>query len=345
MLKRSNSPKISTESAIWIAIIKRMVSKSLFINTSINFNFGFFFNPLVWLLLFCNSNQTLTAQDSLLHETTHGIDRRKLANAIILKSSFYVGGLSYLQFVWYKDHERVPFHFYNDNRGYLQVDKFGHTYGAYIESYIGYYLLRNAGVSRNQALLYGGTLGIVLQTPIEIFDGLYEGWGFSWGDMAANALGSGLLIGQELLWGEQVAINKLSYSESPYADMANGLLGKTSMERFFYDYNGHTYWFSMPVNRLLLQNKFPNWLNVAFGYSANGMFGEFENRLSYRGVPIPETQRYRQYLFSLDIDWRKIQTRSKLLKFVFAGMVFVKFPFPALELNSKGQVKGYWLYY
>jgi hypothetical protein len=47
------------------------------------------------------------------------------------------------------------------------------------KSYIGYHWLRSAGVFRNKALIYGGSLGFVLQAPIEIFDGLYEGWGFS----------------------------------------------------------------------------------------------------------------------------------------------------------------------
>jgi len=48
-----------------------------------------------------------------------------------------------LSFIWYKDEPRVPFEFYNDSKGYLQVDKFGHAFGAYFESYVGYHALRN----------------------------------------------------------------------------------------------------------------------------------------------------------------------------------------------------------
>lgn len=285
------------------------------------------------------------AQDSLKFSASQGVNRAKLRNAIILESAFYLGGMSYLQWVWYNDHERVPFHFYNDWKGYNQIDKFGHAFGAYIESYIGYYLLRDAGVKKNQALLFGGSLGLILQTPIEVFDGLYEGWGFSWYDMAANALGAGILVGQELLFDEQIVINKFSYWGSPYADMANGYLGETKLDRLMYDYNGHSYWFSMPVNKFYYSEKIPDWLNVAFGYSAGGMFGEFTNRLSYRGVEIPETERYRQYLLSLDIDWRKIKTSNRFLKILFKGMVFIKLPFPTVEVNSKGELKGHWLYY
>ncbi|MFC6997477.1 DUF2279 domain-containing protein [Rufibacter roseus] len=274
------------------------------------------------------------------------VNKKRLTSLIAAEGGFYVAGITYLQFVWYRDHERVPFHFYNDTKGYLQIDKLGHVYGAYIESYIGYHWLKSAGVSRKKALLFGGTLGLVLQTPIEVFDGLYEGYGFSWADMAANAVGSGLVIGNELLFQEQLVKYKFSYWESPYAEMAHGYLGDNTLERVFLDYNGHTYWLSAPVKKILpAANPVPEWLNLAAGYSANGMFGEFRNRQYYRGKAIPETQRYRQFLLSLDVDWTKIKTDSKLLKIVFTGMTFVKLPFPTLEYSSKGQWKGHWLYY
>lgn len=264
---------------------------------------------------------------------------------ISTEAALYLGSMSYLQFIWYKDHESVPFHFYNDNNGYLQVDKFGHAFGSYLESYIGYHWLKSTGVSKKKALIYGGTLGLILQTPIEVFDGLYEGWGFSTGDMIANAAGSALVIGQEMAFDEQIVKYKFSFSRSRYADQANGYLGSNTLQSLFYDYNGHTYWLSINANKLFLKNKLPDWLNLAVGYSANGMFGEFENKTFHHGVSIPETERYRQFLLSLDIDFTKIKTRSSFLNALFQGMFFVKIPFPALEINSKGQLKGHGLYY
>jgi hypothetical protein len=65
---------------------------------------------------------------------------------------------------------------------------------------------------------------------------------------------------------------------------------------------------------------------------------------NFQAVNVPSTMRYRQYLLSLDIDLTKIKTNSKALKAVFQGLSFIKLPFPTLEFNSKGQVKGYWLY-
>jgi len=179
------------------------------------------------LIIFLISFSSASGQVKPQPEYPTEIQKGKLAAAIISESVFYVGGMSYLQFIWYKNHERVPFHYYNDSRGYLQVDKFGHAFGAYLESYIGYHWLRSAGVPKKQSILYGGTLGFLLQAPIEFFDGVYEGWGFSWSDMIANAAGAGLLIGQEMLFDEQLLQYKLSFSRSEYAEMANGYLGTT----------------------------------------------------------------------------------------------------------------------
>lgn len=273
------------------------------------------------------------------------VNKKMLATAIVTESVLYAGLMSGLGFVWYKDAERVPFHLYKDGKGYLQIDKTGHAYGAYVESYLCYNWLRKAGVSKNKSLLFGGTMGLVMQTPIEVFDGIYENWGFSWSDMAANAAGSALLIGQEILFDRQFFQYKFGFRRSEYADLSNGMLGENALESLFYDYNGHTYWLSTNVNNFIKNNRVPPWLNIAVGYSANGMYGEFENRATWGGVALPEAERYRQILLSPDIDWTKIPVKSKLLKDLFHALNFIKFPAPAVEVNGLGGVKGYWVYF
>ena len=218
-------------------------------------------------------------------------------------------------------------------------------FGSYAYSYIGYHGLLKLGASRKEALIYGSSLGFILQLPIEIMDGIHEGYGFSWGDVVANTMGSAIVFGQELLFNEQLVKSKFSYRESGYSKKSNGYFGETSINRFFNDYNGHTYWFSLPINKINKNDQLPEWLSIAAGYSANGMYGEFINVTSFDGVDIPEAIRYRQFLLSLDIDWTRINTNSRFLKIVLKGMTFVKLPFPALEYNSKGQFKGYWIYF
>lgn len=300
---------------------------------------------LVVLLIVLFFSFVVKAVNAEAKSDTAKMEKKVVYKSVLFTGAYTTGSIYILGKTWYKDREKVPFHFYNDNAGYLQVDKFGHMFGGYLYSYIGYFGLLKLGTTRKEALIFGSTLGFVLQFPIEIMDGIHEGYGFSWGDIAANTMGSVLVFGQELLFNEQLVKYKFSYWESEYSKNANGYFGQTTLNRLLNDYNGHTYWLSMPLNMIAGKNRLPDWLNIAVGYGANGMYGEFENISDYNGVAIPETERYRQYLFSLDVDWTKIKTNSGFLKILFKGMTFVKLPFPALEYNSKGEFKGYWMYY
>lgn len=297
------------------------------------------------LILLLATAEGADAQDSIPAADSAGIRRGTVVKAAALTSGYYAGSLFVLGKTWYRGRDGVPFHFYDDTRAYLQVDKLGHAFGAYVYSYAGYHWLLHAGLSRTEALLFGATLGLVLQTPIEIMDGIHEGYGFSWGDMAANALGSGLVAGQALAFGDQVVKYKFSYRPSRYADLANGYLGTTPLDRLLEDYNGHTYWLSVPIGRLVPQRDIPRWLSVAAGYGADGMIGEFENLREYDGVAIPELRRRRRFLLSLDVDWTRIETDSRVLRTVLTGLAYVKLPFPAVQVDSDGRWRGWWMYW
>jgi len=310
-------------------------------------NILFAFLTLILLIPLNITAQDTSAkvQDDTVKTDSSKINHKYFYKALAYESAFYVGAILVLNDTWYHNRKWCPLHFDDDNSGYLQVDKFGHAFGAYFESYVGYHWLINSGVPKKQALIYGGPLGFILQAPIEIMDGLHTGWGFSWGDLTANAIGSGIFIGQQILFDEQIAKYKFSYWESKYADKANGYLGKSTLQRVLQDYNGHSYWFSVPINKIAPNKFLPDWLCISVGYGANGMYGEYGNITEYNGVKIPDTRRYRQLLLSMDIDWTKIKTNSKFLKVVLQGLTFIKLPFPALEYNSLGNFRGYWMYY
>lgn len=296
---------------------------------------------LIGILLFALNSK---AQVRFVESYPDTLNKKRLQTVIGVGAGSYLAGLSFLSFIWYKDHERVPFHYYNDSQGYLQMDKAGHAFGAYRESFAAYYALRWAGMDKKRALIFGGPIGIIFQTPIEILDGMYEGWGFSWSDMAANTFGSALFISQQALFDEQVVLMKFSYSPSAYPKY-HSILGETQLESFFLDYNAHTYWLSANVFKITGIEKFPKWINVAFGYSANGMIKEFENPLYYNGAPFPHLERYRQFLFSMDIDFSKIPTEKKWLRSVFRAVNLIKIPFPALEYNRIDKFKFRPLYF
>lgn len=254
-------------------------------------------------------------------------------------SAYLAGSMAILGFTWYRDRDVVPFHFYDDNRGFLQVDKFGHAFGSHVYSLVGLGYFQAAGYARREAILLGGAVGFILQTPIELMDGIHEGYGFSWGDMAANAAGSALVMGQEWIFSEQVARFKYSYRPSPEAEKAEDAFGKSAWERPLKDYNGQAYWLSLPLDHRRRIALLPDWLCLSFGYGANGMYSEFE-----RSDGPTKPARYREFLLSLDIDWSRIKTDSPRLGALLRGLAFFKMPFPALVYDSRGRFAGYWIH-
>tara|TARA_B100001057_G_scaffold501196_1_gene621817 strand:+ start:2467 stop:3363 length:897 start_codon:yes stop_codon:yes gene_type:complete len=293
---------------------------------------------LFFLFLICST--PLFSLDS----TKNKIDKN-FYKFLVVEGAVLTGAMSYLKNEWYSDKKRVPFHFYNDLKGWNQIDKFGHFYASYIESNVGYSLMKKFNFSERQSLYIGGFQGLILETPIEFFDAYYDGWGFSISDMVANAFGSLFFIYQQKLFGEQIIRPKLSFSRSLYARNANGLLGKNNLfSEFVYDYNGYTYWFSFSPKRLFNLKKIPEWINFSVGYGSDGMIGEFENRLSYRGVEIPNYKRYRQFYLSLDIDFSKIKTNSRFMSHVFNALSYIKIPLPTIEFSNK-KVRGHLFYF
>lgn len=276
----------------------------------------------------------LKPSDSLHNERHHAV----------LISQVTVAGLSLIALdrLWYADFERSSFKTINDNNHWLQMDKMGHAFSSYQLGKLGTNTLDWAGVGKKQQLIYGATLGLTFLTAVEVMDGFSEEWGFSWGDMAFNAMGSGLYVGQELLWNEQRFILKYSFHQTQYAGIRPETLGNGLVEEIFKDYNGQTYWISANINSFLKTDKIPNWLNVAFGYGAEGMISA-TNDSDIEGFP--ELNPYRQYYLSLDIDLSRINTNSALLRTIFDVFNLIKLPFPALEINSKGALKLHYIYF
>lgn len=262
-------------------------------------------------------------------------------NAIAI-SEAALGGVTLLALdqVWYADFPRSSFHFTNDNNQWKQMDKIGHVMTSYYVGKIGMELLDWAGVRKQDQLLYGATLGFSFLTAVEVLDGFSKEWGFSWGDFAANAAGTGLLVGQELLWNEQRITLKYSFHQTDYAKIRPGTLGKNFLEQTIKDYNGQTYWLSANIWSFAKESNFPKWLNVAFGYGADGMlYGENSPTNQFPQNP------FRQFYLSLDLDLTKINTKSKFLQSVFSVVNFIKIPAPTLEFRSKGGVKFHYLYF
>jgi uncharacterized protein YfiM (DUF2279 family) len=119
------------------------------------------------------------------------LDLKKRKNIIIAGNSVAYGSLMIgLNELWYKDYPKSKFHFFNDNKQWLQMDKIGHMYSCYYEGLAGIEMMKWAGYSQKEYSLIGGAYGFFIQTSVEILDGFSKEWGASPGDMTANLLGA-----------------------------------------------------------------------------------------------------------------------------------------------------------
>ncbi|WP_452603378.1 DUF2279 domain-containing protein [Pontimicrobium sp. MEBiC06410] len=263
---------------------------------------------------------------------------------VVVITEATAGGLTLLGLnqLWYSDFERSKFHTINDNNEWLQMDKLGHAFTAYQVGRIGADVLHWSGVNKKDQLLYGATLGFSFLTAVEVLDGFSKEWGFSWGDFAANASGTGLYVGQELLWKEQRITLKYSFHRTGFAAQRPDKLGVGLLEESLKDYNGQTYWLSANLHSFFKQSKLPKWLNVAFGYGGEGLLaGTKAKQIELFG----QHNRRRQYYLSLDIDLTKINTNSHILRTLFSIFNVVKVPLPTVEFTDKNDLKFHAIYF
>jgi len=310
-----------------IGLVSNRLLNSL--NFSIKKTIGFLFLTVI-TVGFSQSkvNTFLTPSDSL------NLPRVRLvvASEAVLTATALIG----LNELWYSDYPQSGFQFTNDNNEWLQMDKVGHVYASYQFGRISSEMLAWSGVSKRNQLLYGATYGFAFLTAVEVLDGFSEQWGFSWGDVAANATGTALYISQEFLWKEQRIQPKFSFHTTSYAAQRPELLGSSLSEQILKDYNGQTYWLSTNLYSFIGDSFLPKWFNVAVGYGAEGMI---------TAEPTAGDQRYRQWYLSLDVDLTKIETKSQVLKTFFTLFNTIKIPSPTIEFSSSQGFKFHPFYF
>lgn len=248
-------------------------------------------------------------------------------------SAATIGGLYY---AWYKDYSSGAFHFFDDSREWLQMDKAGHFYSTFHVGVGAHGLMRWAGFKEKKAIWIGGMYGSMYMTAIEVMDGFSQGWGFSGTDFAANVGGSLLFCAQQQVWKESRIIPKFSFHATKYAAYRPEILGENYATRWLKDYNGQSYWLSVsPFTFMNKEKKFPRWLCLSLGYGADGMVsGEDNYVIVLSDGTMLGNNRARKFLLSLDIDFTKIPTKRKWLKTIFTTLNTMKFPMPTLEWKN-----------
>jgi hypothetical protein len=270
----------------------------------------------------------------------------RFKTVVITESVITTLGMMGLYYLWYKKFPKSRFHLFNDNAEWFSMDKMGHATTAYNMSAIQYDMMRWSGVKQNNAAWIGGLTAFGLQTFVEILDGYNKKWGFSKGDMLANILGSALFVGQQYAWGEQRMRLKFSFHKTIFARYNPSELGANKWQRWLKDYNGQTYWLSInPASFLNNSTSFPAWLNFSAGYGADGMIGARTNPVSIGDTVIPVFSRSKRFLFSADVDLKRIDTKSNMPKTLLSIPSILKVPAPAIEYRKKMPLKFSWLYF
>lgn len=270
----------------------------------------------------------ITAQEKVFEPFPDTLNKSRLYTTIASEALF-IGVYHYTaQELWYEDAQTSAFHFNDAFSEYLQMNKVANSFAAYQESYRSYFAYRRAGIVHEKALLYGALTSLIFQTSIEVVDGFYKEYGFSSTDLLNTLIGTSLFVWQQEIFREQFIKIKFSFYPTEYSREVfdNGI------ESLFKDYDAQTYWVSINANKLFLREKMPDWVNIALGYSTNGL-----------GIQnVYNENESREVIFSLDVDFSKIATKSKVLKFLLRQISFIKLPFPALQWSNDGgfQVKG-----
>ena len=296
------------------------------------------------------------SQTSNLHflEIPNSPHKQRTTTFTIGASTIYAGTFFALSQAWYKNEDQTSFHFFNDNKEWLQVDKAGHLHTAYFYADWFYHGLLWTGMDNRKAVWYAAGASVLAQTTIEVFDGFAASYGASYGDIMANVVGTGTFTYQQLHWNEQrilvkYSVHPVDYKESLLIEnRTDDLFGTNFFERALKDYNGQTYWLSVnPSSFMNKETAIPNWLNIAVGYGADDLYGGFSNTFeSDDGIPITINRtRKRQFYLSPDIDLTKVKTNKRGIRLLLGMINVLKVPAPTFEINSEGHSKLHWLYF
>ena len=249
--------------------------------------------------------------------------------------SAFVGGNAYLYHyfkkAWWSGDRAPHFFFHADwDQWFRDQDKFGHLFGGFHLARIGYAGLREACVSDKKAVFWSAAYAAAFQLQIEIFDGMYKKYGFSYADMIANTTGQALAVMQELHPSWRVIKPTFSYHKTrALINTENGLLPQSEL-RPSLDYSGQTYWFSADVNSLLPDGAkayWPSFIRFSVGHSITDWVDP--------NPPGAQVRAQRKILLSLDFDAEKLPGNFPLWRTIKHTLSYYHFPAPALELTPK----------
>ncbi|MBM4167115.1 MAG: DUF2279 domain-containing protein [Ignavibacteria bacterium] len=265
--------------------------------------------------------------DSLNYPYTANVSRISYPR-LALVSGTYLGTMATIHIyelnAWWKNY-RKPFHFREDLKYGLNVDKIGHVWGGNILTFVSAKSLEWSGMNEQSSLYYGAVSGSVFQLFVEFQDG-FSLWGFDRVDAAADIVGAWYPVLQYHVPFFQSMNFKASYYPRKLNEAGN-ISGQKHI--IIDDYEGQTFWLSLNTTKLfpLQKNIFPSFFSLAIGYSV-------------RGTESPDKQ-YPVALVGLDFDFKEIIPQDNWTGRAVAQLLnFYRFPLPALQIYPSVMLHG-----
>jgi hypothetical protein len=248
----------------------------------------------------------------------------------------FIGGNAYLYHyfkqAWWSGEKADHFFFHADwDQWFRDQDKFGHMFGGFHLARIGYAGLREACVSEKKAIFWSAAYAAAFQLQIEIFDGMFKKYGFSYADMIANTTGQALAVMQEMHPSWRVVKPTFSYHKTQaLLNTENGTIGGNGDQlRPSLDYSGQTYWMSVDMEHLLPTSAKPYWpsfIRFSVGHSITDWVDPTTGEVERAD---------RKILLSLDFDADKLPGDAPIWRSIKRTLSYYHFPAPALQLTPK----------
>jgi hypothetical protein len=286
------------------------------------------------VVLLCTAALDASAAFAFKRETrqddsTRGIDKTRfwLVTGSMFAGNAGIMAYYYTTFYAPRETQQSKWHSFNDwYNSDINVDKFGHIWGTQAYSNTLYHIFRWTNMSERSSMLWSSLVAWFFQFEMEMTDGFYRDWGFSWWDVGANTIGAVWPNLQRAVPPLQALNMKMSYWPSP-------AYRNKWVDYPLKDYDGFTYWLSLSVEDVLPRGwkpYWPDWLCIAVGYGADNVWlgkGAYNNEASGKGLADQE------WYLALDYDLRKLPGDSGFLRFLKEELNLIHWPSPAIRFT------------
>lgn len=270
--------------------------------------------PLI-LLLHGAYGQEVTDSLSKAPSIEKSFNRKLLVAPAIITNTV---GMVYLEYKWWWKGNYHPFTYQYEgflNNYSFGVDKIGHFYISHLYYHALYNTMKWAGYGDKSSMIVGTAIPAAYALSVELGDG-FSSYNFSPDDLASNLIGIGYGVLQTKVPFFKNFEIKWSYYPSSWALYKDPKISLTD------DYDGHVYWLSCNVHKLLpmrVKNYWPRFLNLAVGYGVKN---------EVPGVNSPEA---RKFTFGIDYNFSALPLKGSTWKLTQSILDLFHFPAPGIR--------------